>query len=81
MLFVEGNQLPALPCACLALHHLRYIRVRNNFMHPLFWPDHMEGKDTPFKLQDQAGLLIKQLDIDTRYGENVPEKAKQFLAK
>lgn len=50
-------------------------------MHPLFWPDHMEGKDTPFKLQDQAGLLIKQLDIDTRYGENVPEKAKQFLAK
>jgi len=76
---VEGNQLVALPCACLALPHLRYIRVRNNFMHPIFWPDYMANRDTPLSLRDLAGLLIKQLGLDSRYGTSLPPEAKAIL--
>ena len=79
--FVEGNQLVALPCSCLAIPHLRYVRVRNNFMHPIFWPDYMKHNDTPQKLEDLAGLLIKQLEIDNRYGESLPQQAKDILSK
>lgn len=79
MLFLEGNQLLSLPCACLALHHLRYIRVRNNFMHPIFWPESTRDNYIPQRLSDLAGLYIKQFEIDKRYGENLPSEARQFL--
>ncbi|XP_067949228.1 uncharacterized protein [Watersipora subatra] len=80
VLFVEGNQLVALPCACLAIPNLRYIRVRNNFMHPIFWPGYMKDNDEPQSLRDLSGLLMKQLDLDTRYGSKLPKAAKDILS-
>ena len=37
---VEGNQLCALPCGALQLPSLKYLNVKNNYMHPLFWQEH-----------------------------------------
>ena len=79
VLFVEGNQLVALPCATLAIPHLRYIRVRNNFMHPIFWPEYMKDNDVPQSLRDLSGLLMKQLELDLRYGRKLPKLAKEIL--
>ena len=33
---LEGNQLGALPMGALSLN-LKYLRITNNFMHPLLW--------------------------------------------
>ncbi|KAK7480474.1 hypothetical protein BaRGS_00028291 [Batillaria attramentaria] len=54
---LDGNQLPALPAGVLNLR-LTAIRVRNNFMHPLFWKDHT--KKQPQRLLDMAMLELHQ---------------------
>lgn len=81
MLFVEGNQLVALPCTCLGLPNLRYIRVRNNFMHPIFWPEYMKSYERPLTLRDMSGLLIKQMGLDKKYGDQLPTQAREILDK
>ena len=42
---VEGNQLTALPVGMLRLRRLESLRVRNNFLHPLFWKE--SSRNTP----------------------------------
>ena len=34
---LEGNQLGALPVGALHLNGLKYLKINNNFMHPLLW--------------------------------------------
>lgn len=50
-------------------------------MHRIFWPEFMKHNDQPQKLEDLTGLLIKQLEIDVRYGEKIPQAAKELLSK
>ena len=40
LLNVEGNQLGALPCGALQLTSLKYLNIKNNYVHPLFWQEH-----------------------------------------
>ena len=40
----EGNQLPAMPVGALKLKEMKYLRVRNNFMHPLFWRENTKNE-------------------------------------
>ena len=47
---VEGNQLPALSYGCLKLPNLKYLRVRNNFMHPLFWKESTQNQPQVYLL-------------------------------
>lgn len=63
----------------MGLRNLHYIRVRNNFMHRIFWPDSTKKNDEPVKLKDQAGLFMKQLELDKRYGNALPLEAKAIL--
>ncbi|XP_039255800.2 uncharacterized protein LOC120332587 [Styela clava] len=53
---VEGNELPGLPCGLLRLNLFR-IRVRNNFMSPLFWKEN--AKNDPQRLTDLCLLQVK----------------------
>ena len=41
---MEGNQLAAMPCTALKLRKLRYLRVTNNFMHPLLWRENSQNE-------------------------------------
>nr|XP_054771313.1 uncharacterized protein LOC129279242 [Lytechinus pictus] len=59
---LEGNQLPALPCGMLKLRDLHYLRVINNFMHPLLWREN--SQNNPQRLSDMAALVCKQEGLD-----------------
>ncbi|CAH2224060.1 leucine-rich repeat-containing 63 isoform X1 [Pelobates cultripes] len=72
---IEGNKLPALPCGALKLQ-LKYLRVGNNAMHPLFWREntHIE----PQRLADLAALTFSKNGTE-KYSAVIPEEVKQTL--
>lgn len=59
---LEGNQLAALPCGMLKLRELRYLRVINNFMHPLLWKEN--SQNNPQRLSDMAATVCKREGLD-----------------
>ncbi|XP_071797975.1 uncharacterized protein [Asterias amurensis] len=59
---LEGNQLPGMPCSALKLRKLRYLRVTNNFMHPLFWKEN--SRNEPQRLLDLSALTVKHCNLD-----------------
>lgn len=40
---LEGNQLGAMPMGALSLN-LKYLKIRNNFMHPLLWRETVDNQ-------------------------------------
>ncbi|XP_072039785.1 uncharacterized protein [Amphiura filiformis] len=62
---VEGNQIPAMPSGALKLRRLRYLRVFNNFMHPLFWKDNSHNE--PQRLTDLSAVVFTENELETRY--------------
>uniref|UniRef100_A0A8C5QLS4 Leucine-rich repeat-containing protein 63 n=1 Tax=Leptobrachium leishanense TaxID=445787 RepID=A0A8C5QLS4_9ANUR len=72
---VEGNNLPALPGGALKLH-LKYLRVGNNAMHPLFWRENTYIE--PQKLTDLAALTYTKNHV-VKFTADVPEEAVQIL--
>ncbi|XP_022102059.1 leucine-rich repeat-containing protein 63-like isoform X2 [Acanthaster planci] len=74
---VEGNQLPALPCSALKLRKLRYLRVTNNFMHPLFWKEN--SQNDPQRLLDLASLAVKQSGLDRFKPSVLPDSLHSVL--
>lgn len=67
---VEGNELPGLPCGLLRLNLFR-IRVRNNFMSPLFWREN--SKNDPQRLTD---ICLHRFKVDVI--RNDMEKIRKF---
>ncbi|XP_071511291.1 uncharacterized protein [Diadema antillarum] len=63
---LEGNQIAALPSGMLKLRELKYLRVINNFMHPLFWKEN--SQNNPQRLSDMAALVCKQEGLDALDG-------------
>ncbi|XP_038051222.1 uncharacterized protein LOC119724305 [Patiria miniata] len=74
---VEGNQLPALPCSALKLRKLRYLRVTNNFMHPLFWKENSQNE--PQRLLDLSSLAVKQSGLDIFRPSLLPDSLHSVL--
>ncbi|XP_064638734.1 leucine-rich repeat-containing protein 63-like isoform X2 [Lineus longissimus] len=72
---LEGNQLPAMPCGALKLK-LRYLRVANNFMHPLFWEENT--KNNPQRLLDLSALAFSNAGLFRLY-KNIPEGDMKIL--
>ncbi|XP_074657962.1 uncharacterized protein LOC141910963 [Tubulanus polymorphus] len=72
---VDGNQLPALPCGALKLN-LKYIRVANNYMHPLFWEENTRNQ--PVRLVDIAANIFIGYQLQKRYS-SIHESALQVL--
>ncbi|ELU10423.1 hypothetical protein CAPTEDRAFT_209667 [Capitella teleta] len=58
---LEGNELAAMPAGALRLPGLQYLKVRNNFMHPLFWKENTTRE--PQRLMDMAALIFKQMNL------------------
>lgn len=54
-----------MPCGALKLRSLRYLRVYNNFMHPLFWKENSHNE--PQKLRDLAAVTFTQYELEERY--------------
>lgn len=67
---VEGNELTGLPCGLLKLNLFR-IRVRNNYMNPLFWKE--SSKNDPQRLVDLCLLTLK-----TKVTKDDPDKMMDF---
>ncbi|XP_053560920.1 leucine-rich repeat-containing protein 63 [Bombina bombina] len=72
---VEGNSLPALPCEALKLK-LKYLRVANNEMHPLFWRENTCIK--PQKLTDLAALSFAKNNM-WHHVKKIPNDVKKIL--
>lgn len=67
---VEGNELAGLPCGLLRLNLFR-IRVRNNFMNPLFWKEN--SANDPQRLTDMCLVVIK-----SKVTKDDPRKMEKF---
>ncbi|CAH1782216.1 unnamed protein product [Owenia fusiformis] len=75
---LEGNQLSSMPYGALRLPRLKYLRVTNNYMHPLFWKEHT--KNAPQRLSDLAALCFTQSGRRARY-KTIPDEAEKLLSK
>ena len=54
-----------MPCSALKLRSLRYLRVYNNFMHPVFWRE--SAHNEPQRLTDLAAVVFTQYELEERY--------------
>ena len=69
---MEGNELPGLPCGLLKINLFR-IRIKNNFMNPVFWVEN--STNAPQRLSDICcHFLKKSVDKDKEITENFPEE-------
>ncbi|XP_006825000.1 uncharacterized protein LOC100367292 [Saccoglossus kowalevskii] len=74
---LEGNQLAALPSNALKFRYLRYLKVKNNFMHPLFWKENSTNQ--PQRLSDMAALIVKQRRINETHQRVIPDNINHIL--
>ncbi|NWZ27973.1 LRC63 protein, partial [Asarcornis scutulata] len=71
----EGNQLSALPSGVLSLP-LKYLRIENNFIHPLLWNEKMQNQ--PQKLTHLAALCFSRNNLKERYTD-ITEDIEKIL--
>ncbi|XP_048588160.1 uncharacterized protein LOC5511012 isoform X2 [Nematostella vectensis] len=73
---LEGNQLGAMPISTLFLP-LKYFRISNNFIHPLFWRE--TASNQPQRLLDLCALNVARHDQDIAAMIALPETLKKLL--
>ncbi|XP_076809144.1 uncharacterized protein LOC143452165 [Clavelina lepadiformis] len=76
---VEGNELPGLPCGLLRLN-LSRVRIRNNFMSPLFWKEN--STNSPQPLFDTCSLAVQKhfIQENTENYNKLPSKVAELIS-
>ncbi|XP_015766438.1 PREDICTED: uncharacterized protein LOC107345249 [Acropora digitifera] len=74
---LEGNQLGALPMGALSLN-LKYLRITNNFMHPLLWRE--TANNQPQRLTDLSALAVFRAEIHPK-NQSLPEVLKKIMER
>ncbi|XP_031555110.1 uncharacterized protein LOC116292017 [Actinia tenebrosa] len=73
---LEGNQIRALPANILYLR-LKYLKISNNFIHPLFWRE--TASNQPQRLMDLCALVVNRTKQNSLKMALLPDSIKSFL--